>query len=130
MPQESATNLLSLDLPCAPDAPATVRAALRSTGSASSANDDVMLVASELVTNAVVHSGCGAGHVLNVRVSKRSERVLISVHDPGVSDRQATLRPADDSGVGGWGLRLVEQLSERWGAERPDGYRVWAEVTV
>ena len=90
----------------------------------------MLLVASELVTNAVVHSGCEPGHRLNVRVSEQSERVLISVHDPGVSEHRAAVRPAGGSAVGGWGLRLVAQLAERWGADRPDGYRVWAEVAV
>jgi anti-sigma regulatory factor (Ser/Thr protein kinase) len=127
MPQTHATTILRLDLPCAPDAPATVRAALRDTGSES---DDVLLVASELVTNAVVHSGCEPGHRINVEVSEQSQRVLISVHDPGLSDLRAVPRPASASAVGGWGLRLVAQLSERWGADRPKGYRVWAEVAV
>jgi hypothetical protein len=27
-------------------------------------------------------------------------------------------------------LRIVEQLAQRWGSERPDGYRVWAELAV
>lgn len=88
-----------------------------------------MLVASELVTNAVIHSGCGDDHQLNVRVTERSERVLISVHDPGVSRGDATPQPAGQA-AGGWGLRLVAQLSERWGSERPGGYHVWAEVAV
>lgn len=127
MPQTPPNTILSLDLPCTPGAPATVRAALRGTGSES---DDVLLVASELVTNAVVHSGCEPGHLLNVRVSEQSERVLISVHDPGVSKRGAAARAAEQSGAGGWGLRLVSALAERWGAERPDGYRVWAEVAI
>jgi anti-sigma regulatory factor (Ser/Thr protein kinase) len=126
-PQAPTTTILSLDLPCAPDAPATVRAALRGTESES---PDVLLVASELVTNAVVHSGCDPDHLLNVHVSKQSQRVLISVHDPGVSRLCAAPRPAGQPGVGGWGLRLVAQLSERWGADRPSGYRVWAEVAV
>ena len=127
MAHNPATKILSLDLPCAADAPATVRAALRDTGSES---DDVLLVASELVTNAVVHSGCAPGELLNVRVSEQSERVLISVCDPGVSSRRAVVQAAEPSSVGGWGLRLVAQLSERWGSDRPGGYRVWAEVAV
>jgi anti-sigma regulatory factor (Ser/Thr protein kinase) len=127
MPQNPVTKVLSLDLPCAPDAPATVRAALRGTGGQS---DDVLLVASELVTNAVEHSGCEPDDLLNVRISEQSERILISVCDPGTSNRRAAVGPAEPSRVGGWGLRLVAQLSERWGADRPGGYRVWAEVAV
>ena len=122
------TKILNLELPCAPDAPRTVRAALRRSESAGGANDDVMLVASELVTKAVLHAGREPGRLLNVRVSERDRRVVISVHDPGVADRQGAPWAPAEPGVGEWGL--LARLSERWGVERPDSYRVWAEVAV
>jgi hypothetical protein len=89
---------------------------------------DAMLVASELVTNAVLHSGCSGNETIEVRVDVRSERLRISVRDPGRSGRNAELRA--DQPVGGWGLRVVEQLAERWGSERAAGYQVWAEVGI
>jgi anti-sigma regulatory factor (Ser/Thr protein kinase) len=89
-----------------------------------------MLVASELVTNAVVHSGCEQDDQLSVCVSERDGRIVISVHDPGITGRRAIAETKDRQGAGGCGLRIVDRLSERWGSERPDGYRVWAELTV
>jgi hypothetical protein len=32
--------------------------------------------------------------------------------------------------VGGWGLRIIDALCERWGEERDGGYRVWAQITL
>jgi hypothetical protein len=30
----------------------------------------------------------------------------------------------------GWGLQIVDALSERWGEERGNGYLVWAEISL
>jgi anti-sigma regulatory factor (Ser/Thr protein kinase) len=118
---------LSLKVPCDRNAPATVRDALAETDSPSWVLGDVMLVASELVTNAVLHSGCFDRHLLEVEVQFDDDRITVSVRDPGLSGRSA--RPmAVERVSGGWGLRIVEQLAARWGAERQDGYRVWAEI--
>lgn len=90
---------------------------------------DVMLVASELVTNAVVHSGCSQDDVVSVEFQLSPEVVVCSVSDPGRTGKIA--RPAVGERLGGgFGLRVVEQLASRWGTERQDGgrYRVWAEV--
>jgi anti-sigma regulatory factor (Ser/Thr protein kinase) len=128
MTQELA-HALSLDVPCDRQAAVTVRQALRETDGIGGSLWAALLVGSELVTNAVLHSGCAANHILEVRADLRRDRLFISVHDPGVSGHLAQPRQAG-SGLGGWGLRIVEQLAERWGSERPDGYRVWAELKV
>lgn len=120
---------LKLELPCDRAAPATVREALRDLGGTGWTVGDAMLVASELVSNAVVHSGADEQELLDVRVTLAADRLLISVRDPGRSGRIAEPRPAGDM-FGGLGLRLVEQLSQRWGTERQDGQRVWAELRV
>jgi serine/threonine-protein kinase RsbW len=88
---------------------------------------DAMLVASELVTNAVIHSGCVSQDLLEVRIQLNRDRLLISVRDPGSSGGAARLREDDDA-FGGMGLRVVEQLARRWSSERADGHRVWAEL--
>jgi anti-sigma regulatory factor (Ser/Thr protein kinase) len=124
------SDLLALDLPCDPGAPAAVRQALADVDEAGWPVGDAMLIASELVTNAVLHSGCSADHTVSVRASQRGNRILIAVHDPGLSRRPAEPRRHEGSAFGGWGLRIVEQLADRWGAERPDGYRVWAELAM
>jgi anti-sigma regulatory factor (Ser/Thr protein kinase) len=123
-------DLLFLELPCDAHAPVIVRDALSEIHDGEWSLDDGRLIASELVGNAVRHSGCQVKHRLRIEVSRRDERLLISVHDPGLSG-QATRQGGDGpAGPGGWGLRIIGELSEAWGAERPDGYRVWAELAV
>jgi anti-sigma regulatory factor (Ser/Thr protein kinase) len=125
---ERPLELLSLDIPCDRNAPAFVRGALAEFDDGELSLADGMLVASELVTNAVLHSGCTADDVVRVRASLRRDRLVISVHDPGISGESAQPRRSEHRELGGWGLRVVEQLAQRWGSERPDGYRVWAEL--
>jgi anti-sigma regulatory factor (Ser/Thr protein kinase) len=90
--------------------------------------DDGLLVASELVTNAVQHSGCEGEQSLTVHVAHHDGNLTISVHDPGRSRDDAQPVENNRSDPGGRGLQIIEQLSVRWGSERPDGYRVWAEL--
>src|SRR5436190_6674054 len=127
---ERPLELVSLDIPCDQHAPAVVRGALAEFEDDDLSLADGMLVASELVTNAVLHSGCTADHMVSVRASVWRDRLLISVHDPGISGESAEPGRSEHRGLGGWGLRVVEQLAQRWGSERPDGYRVWAELAV
>jgi anti-sigma regulatory factor (Ser/Thr protein kinase) len=127
---ERPLELVSLDIPCDRHAPALVRGALAEFEDDDLSLADGMLVASELVTNAVLHSGCTADHMVSVRARLRRDRLLISVHDPGISGESAEPRRSERPELGGLGLRVVEQLAQRWGSERPDGYRVWAELAV
>ncbi len=126
-------QLLSMELPCDKDAPAAVRHALDDPESLGRLRDDGLLVASELVTNAVQHSDCRDEHLINVRAELFPDHLLISVHDPGLSGDGAApasqAQPAfEGPQAGGWGLQIVDRLSRRWGTERPDGYLVWAEL--
>ncbi|MGH2870739.1 MAG: ATP-binding protein [Solirubrobacteraceae bacterium] len=105
-----------------------MRQALSDVPDAAWAIGDAMLVASELVTNAVLHSGCGEDHQLQVRVGIREERLLIAVLDPGLSGGDARVR--ENPTFGGFGLQIVDQLADKWGSERTHGYRVWAEVAL
>jgi anti-sigma regulatory factor (Ser/Thr protein kinase) len=121
---------MALTLPCAPSASAAVREELSRLDGLGWILGDVMLVASELVNNAVAHSGGRAHHALDVRASRHAGRLTISVRDPGLSGGTAGPGRQSDQQTGGWGLRIVEALCERWGEERQDGYRVWAEITL
>jgi anti-sigma regulatory factor (Ser/Thr protein kinase) len=119
---------LELGLPCDDRAPSAVRQALSDGADQSWAMGDAMLVASELVTNAVRHSGCGEHDQIQVSVKLRDEHLVIDVRDPGLSNRDAEVRAGAE--LGGFGLQIVDQLAVRWGSEREFGYRVWAEVPL
>ncbi len=110
-------------------APSAVRQALADEGDDGWAMGDVMLVASELVTNAVIHSGCSPDDVVSVELRLGPEVILCAVSDPGRSGTEAAPAPVDRL-HGGFGLRVVDQLASRWGRERQDSgrYRVWAEL--
>jgi anti-sigma regulatory factor (Ser/Thr protein kinase) len=122
-------EILALDVPCDNDAPGVVRAAVGRLDSLGAVIGDIKLVSSELVTNAVLHSGCVRDHTLAVRATRSEGRMTISVHDSGLSDQDAAPRAPDDHG--GWGLSVVVAgLAARWGSQRDGGYRVWAELVV
>ena len=89
---------------------------------------DVQLVMSELVTNSVRHSAASAGGVV-VRVQLTGTMVRLEVEDLGRGGVIAPRSP-DLNGGGGFGLNLVQALSERWGIERvlAGGTRVWAQL--
>jgi anti-sigma regulatory factor (Ser/Thr protein kinase) len=124
------SEVLALDLRCNVSAPSRARAALSRLDGFGWSLGDVILVASELVTNALRHSGCTDAQFIHVRVRKARDRLLISVADPGHSGRRARAGYPVDLGAGGVGLWVVEQLSRRWGTERDGGYRVWAELPL
>jgi anti-sigma regulatory factor (Ser/Thr protein kinase) len=91
---------------------------------------DLVLIASELVTNAVLYSGCSEQDMIQVQLDHGGDHLLLSVTDPGRSSRSAAVAVAEQRSFGGRGLWLVEHLARRWGAERAKGYRVWAEVPL
>jgi serine/threonine-protein kinase RsbW len=122
-------DVLRISVCCDEFAPHVVREAIASVPDLGWVLGDAMLVASELVTNAVRHSLCGENELLTVSIS-RDGRLRISVLDPGGSGKEAKIadRPLD---MGGLGLKVVEQLAASWGSERRvDGYRVWAELEL
>ena len=126
----SAADLIHLEVPCDRDAPHVVRDAIDRLDELRQVREDARLLASELVTNAVLHSGCRAEDLIEVRAAITPHGLLISVDDPGGGGQNPRLRPADDSGLGGFGLRLVSRLARRWGWDRPNGHRVWAELAM
>ena len=102
---------------------AQVRVVLREWGLTDEAADDVLLVATELVTNAIVH---GLGPV-RVAMTPSTESVRVEVHDAGTGRPQ--LHPPDPWRIGGRGMQLVEALSLRWGwTNNGGGTTVWADV--
>lgn len=83
------------------------------------------LIASELVTNAVLHADPG---LIFMRLSSKGPHARIEVEDPGGSDRPHIVKNRA-AGRGGLGLRIVEELALSWGSTVTPA-TVWAEVTL
>jgi hypothetical protein len=85
--------------------------------------EDVKLMVSELVTNGIVHRGPGTEAPVILDLCVNGEiRCAVLDRGPGFA-----IRVRDDE-RGWWGLRLVEQLSDRWGMEcSPRRTEVWFE---
>lgn len=83
--------------------------------------DDVVLIASELVTNAV---RAGASRIdLTLRVTRRRLDLLVEDDAGGLP----VLATADEGAIGGRGLRIVDQLADDWAVTpRATGKRVTA----
>ncbi|MEU6476886.1 ATP-binding protein [Streptomyces sp. NPDC047017] len=92
------------------------------------AADDVLLVVSELVTNALVHARPPATLRL-WRVPLAGRRAVhVEVTDPGPAAPPGS-SPAPDPDEHGRGLGIVTALSARCGVRSdPDGTSRWAEV--
>src|SRR3954469_14819189 len=116
-----------MDLAFAPDveAPAAARAELGDLGLDRAEGQAVMLLASELVTNCVRHAGVGRRQRIRLRALVTDNFVRIEVIDSGAGMR-VVMRPGDD--YGGWGLRLVDRIADRWGVVRDAGTHVWFEI--
>jgi anti-sigma regulatory factor (Ser/Thr protein kinase) len=101
------------------------------TGSGHRCVDEACLVVSELVTNAVLHTrSARPGGVVVVELAEISDGLArIEVMDEGAGT-VPQLRESNDVACHGRGLRLVEQVSARWGVYPGllGGSVVWAEV--
>jgi anti-sigma regulatory factor (Ser/Thr protein kinase) len=88
---------------------------------------DLRLLATELVANAVRHTGILQG---SVEVQVRLDRGLVhlSVLDDGPGFEPPARPVQAPDGPGGWGLYLVDQCARRWGNERGERHRVWLEL--
>jgi anti-sigma regulatory factor (Ser/Thr protein kinase) len=92
--------------------------------------DDVRLLVSEVVTNALRHAGLDDSGSIALAVDVSHDRVRVEVADRGPGFDPGALREPSVDQVGGWGLVLVEQLSDRWGVERNDPNLVWFELRL
>ncbi|MCX4582476.1 ATP-binding protein [Streptomyces sp. NBC_01481] len=104
----------------------TARGALTSWGLGDLA-DDMALIVSELVTNAVQH---GEGPIVMV-LQQRDDTVLIEVAD--ASPRLPVPRQESAGEESGRGLALVQACSDDWGCRargRNDGKWVWCRRSL
>ncbi|MFE5259344.1 ATP-binding protein [Streptomyces coelicoflavus] len=112
-----------------PTARQRLHKALAGWGVADELTDSVVLLASELITNAVLHCRTSYAQV-SVTLTLEDPELVLEVSDP---DRDRLPRPHDSGpdDEGGRGLALVSALSDDWGW-RQDPYTkcVWARFTL
>lgn len=123
----AAFDRLDMVLPRDPNSSGTARhAAATFLGGRCSAKllSDVLIVISELVTNAVSHTGGGC----ELTVHHRDHAIVVEVRD---NDTLPSTKSRSDDESLGRGLGVVQSLTLRWGIERlVDGKCVWAELAV
>ncbi|MCU7826836.1 ATP-binding protein [Kitasatospora sp. DSM 101779] len=87
--------------------------------------DDVILVAAELLANAVDHAG--GPLAMELRLDRRADRLRIDVDDAAIAE--PGIRPVRPLEPHHRGLRIVDHIAAAWGS-RPNaaGKTVWAEL--
>ncbi|GHD44556.1 ATP-binding protein [Streptomyces galbus] len=114
-----------------PESAATARrlaqvVVLRQWGLSPRTAEDVVLLVSELVGNAVRHTGARA---FGLRMRRPRGRIRVEVRDP--SRALPCLLPVQETDLSGRGLFLVDKLSDRWGVDLlPRGKTTWFEMRV
>lgn len=129
-PRQPRADALQITFPADRHAPAVARSAAKGFFSdralSASQRHAVVLLVSELVTNAVQHSPAPAGAPIALSLQMRHETLRVEVTDHGGGFAP---RPRDPARVaGGYGLQLVERVARRWGVDREGGTRVWFEL--
>lgn len=118
-------------LPSRPESAATARrlaqvVVLRQWGLTPKLTEDAVLLVSELVGNAVRHTGA---RVFGLRMRRRRGWIRIEIRDP--SRGLPCLMPVQEMDLSGRGLFLVDKLSDRWGVDLlPRGKTTWFEMRV
>ena len=132
---------LNLTLPAGPEAPQLARRHLDALAERLDGARlyELRLLVTELVTNCVRHAGLTPSDSIGFDVSVSSNRTRVEVSDAGQGFDDAAAGSAPESAEAaedpvlssrgsGWGLHLVEHLSDRWGITRENGTCVWFEV--
>jgi anti-sigma regulatory factor (Ser/Thr protein kinase) len=126
-----AMTRLEFHLPPRSSAPALARATVSTVigGVRPDVTEEVELLTSEVVTNAIRHARADPLAEVILRVDASNDHVRVEVLNPGPSfDPPVPSRP-DVSGTG-LGLFLVDALADAWGVDR-EGPRtmVWFEIS-
>jgi len=88
--------------------------------------EDLQLLVSEVVTNAVRHGGGSEGEPITLRLVERPGTIRVEVSDDGPGFERHSPTPRTD---GGWGLFFVDKLASRWDVEStPRSTLVWFEM--
>ena len=94
-------------------------------------DDDLLersrLALTEVITNSVKHARLRPSQTIDVQVALLAALLRIEVTDDGVGFRPPVSRPERGSVADGWGLWLIDQLTDRWGVDCSHSTRVWLE---
>ncbi|HEV2975406.1 MAG TPA: ATP-binding protein [Solirubrobacteraceae bacterium] len=121
---------VELELERSVQAPALARAAItercEQLGIGGSLAQSLILLVSEVVSNAVRHSSGDPKASISLLATFGERMIRVSVVDPGEG---FTPRPRDPSRThDGYGLYLLEKVSARWGVESQGQTKVWFEL--
>ena len=120
---------LALTLAGGPAAPAAARHALAGALRGrvpERVEGDVLIIVSELVTNAIRHGGAPAEtDELSVHAALLPGGLRLEVTDPGPGFEPGGHGPRAD---GGYGLHLLDRLAARWGVAGSAPVTVWVEL--
>ncbi len=120
------TNPTLIQLPKASTAPATARQMIdRLERLRPDVAVNARLLVSELVANAVRHVRREGS--IGMQVSLNNDSLYVEVVDPGCGFVPRA-RTASSPLGSGWGLHLVDELSDRWGVDASGPTRVWFEI--
>ncbi len=128
---------LKLELKRDPQAPSVARAAARGRcdGLALSASQrhTLVLLVSEVVSNALLHSNATPESPIILTTSVTDDAIRVTVTDTGDGFTPVSHKPEGTRGGGargGYGLYLVDKAARRWGVDRVGGTRVWFELPM
>lgn len=117
-------NDVVVAFPVTPHAPSAARRLLITEGLDPDLDHTVCLLTSELVTNAVRHSGSGSDDRIVLAARLTPDHARVEIRDPGEG-----FDPDVRHGADGFGLRMLDMLAARWGVDAGDhGTRVWFEI--
>jgi anti-sigma regulatory factor (Ser/Thr protein kinase) len=127
-------SVTTIRLPAAPESASQVRHRIASDLShrtiASEVIDDVVLVVTELLSNAIRHAQPLPGGEVTVTWEVDANGVTVRVTDGGAPSQPEVQHPSVRD-VSGRGLALVEALASSWGIDDAAGATtVWALVAV
>jgi signal transduction histidine kinase len=114
---------VSIDISFSDQAPVLARHWLANRDLDPEVRDRAILLMSELVSNAVQHSGAGPESHVGIRVCVLAEGLRVEVTDPGPGFSLSNLAEGDR-----FGLAIVDRFAERWGVEGSSPTTVWFEV--
>jgi len=92
--------------------------------------DRSALVATEVVTNSVMHAGLTAAQPIDLKVRVIPGCLRIEVTDEGTRSFDPVVRLPYAGQNSGRGLWMIDQLTDRWGVDFTHTTRVWCEFDV